>query len=132
MTNAQFTYHKVKLTTWLLTVTLLFSIFTFSGYVGNNKPRHQQAPQTELLISINHKPCRQAFSYKKVFELIRTNEFSISSYKSWTNTLLTYNILTKVKIDSISKQFRFHMFAECFLSVKTIPQGSEEDILQLV
>ena len=50
MMNAQFTYHKDKLTKWLLTVTVLFSIITFSGYAGNYQSKQQQATQTELVI----------------------------------------------------------------------------------
>jgi hypothetical protein len=128
MTDIQFTYHKDKLTKWLLTVTLLFSIFTFSGYAGNYQSRQQQATQTELVIPSNHKTCKRTISYKKAFELISSNGFLISTYKSWTNTLFTYNILTKIKLDSISRQFCFHKPTDRFLQVKTIPQNSDEDI----
>ena len=127
MMNAEFTYHKDKLTKWLLTVTLLFSIFTFSGYAGNSQSRQQQTTQTELVISSNHKTCKRTISYKKAIVLIRCNDFLISPYKCWTNTLSTYNILTKVKFDSISRQFCSQKSANSFLPVKTIPQSSDED-----
>jgi hypothetical protein len=127
MTNVQFPYHKDKLTKWLLTVSLLFSIFTFSGYAGNYQSRQQQATQTELVISINHKTCKRTISYKKAFELISSNDFLISPYNSWTNTLFIYNILTKVKLDSISRQFCFRRSADHFLQKKSIPQSSDED-----
>ncbi len=128
MTNTQFTYHKDKLTKWLLTVTLFFSILTFSGYAGNSQSRQQQATQTELVISNNHKTCKRTISFKKAFELTSCNDFLINPYKNWTNTLFTYNLLTKVKLDSISRQFCSYKSADHFLQVKTIPQNSDEDI----
>ena len=128
MTSTQFTYHKDKTTKWLLTVTLFFSIFTFSGYAGNSQSRQQQATQTELVISNNHKTCKRTISFKKAFELISCNDFLISPYKNWTNTLFTYNLLTKVKLDSISRQFCSHKSADHFLQAKTVSQSSDEDI----
>lgn len=128
MMNAQFTYHKDKLTKWLLTVTLFFSIFTFSGYAGNSQSRQQLATQTELVISNNHKTCKRTISFKKAFELTSCKDFLINPYTNWTNTLYTYNLLTKVKLDSISRQFCSHKSADHFLQVKTIPQNSDEDI----
>jgi len=127
MKNIQLTY-KDKLTKWLLTITLLFSVFTFSGYASNSQSRQQQATQTELVISNNHKTCKRVISYKKYFELISYNDFLISTYISWANTLFTYNILTKVKLDSISKQFYSYKSTGRFLQVKTIPKSSDEDI----
>jgi hypothetical protein len=127
MKNVQFTYLKDKLTKWLLTVVLFFSIFTFSGYDGNSQSRQQQATQTELVISNCHKTCNRTISYKKAFGLFSYNNFFISPCKNWTNTLFTYSILTKVKLDSISSQFYSHKPAFHFLQVKTIPQISDED-----
>lgn len=128
MMNTQFTYQKDKLKKWLLTVTLLFSIFTFSGYASNHQSREQHTTQTELVISSNHKTCKQTVSYKKAFDLTSSNDFLINPYKSRTNTLFTYNILTKVKFDSLSRQFYSHKSTTPFLQVKTIPQSSDEDI----
>ena len=128
MTNARYTYHKDKLTKWLLTVTLFFSIFTFSGYVGNSQSRQQQATQTELVISNNHKTCKRTISYKKAFVLNGFSEPFNCLYKNWTNTLFTYNILIKVNLDTISRQFYSHNPTDRFLQKKTIPQSSDEDI----
>lgn len=132
MTNTQFTYHKDKLTKWLLTITLFFSIFTFLGYANNYQSRQQQATQTELVVSNNHKNCKRTTSFKKAFELISCNATLISTYKNWTNALLTYNQQTKIKLDNISRQCCSHKSADHFLQVKTIPQSSDEDILQLL
>jgi len=127
MTNTRYTYHKDKLTKWLLTVTMFFSIFTFSGYAGDSQSRQQQPTQTEIVIS-NHKTWKRTIPFKKAFERISCNDFLVSNCKNWTNTLFTYNILTKVKLDSISRQFCSHKPAGHFLQVKTIPQSSDEDI----
>lgn len=127
MTNTQFASHKDKLTKWLLTATMVFSIFTFAGYAGNSQLRQQQATQTELVISNNDKTCKRTISYKKAFELISFNTLNRSD-KNWTSALFTFNILTKVKLDNISGQFYSHKPANHFLQVKTIPQSSDEHI----
>jgi hypothetical protein len=128
MKNTKHTYHKIKLKNWLLPVTLFFSFFTFSGYAGNFQSIQQKATQIELVILNNHKSCKQLISYKKAFGLLIDNIFSISPYKNWNNILHTCNVLTKVKFDSISKQFNFLKFVDHFLQIKTIPQSSDEDI----
>jgi hypothetical protein len=128
MRNTKHTYHKIKLTNWLLTVTLFFSFFTFSGYGCNFQSIQQKPTQTELLISNMRKSCKQVISYRKAFGLLIDNEFLISPYKNWKNILHGYNLLTKVKFDSILKQFNFLKFVDHFLQIKTIPQSSDEDI----
>lgn len=128
MTNTRYTYHKDKLTKWLLSVTLFFSIFIFSGYAGNSQSRQQQKTQTEIVISDNLKTCKRTISLKKAFELISYNDLLISPYKNWTNALFAFNIITKVKLDNNSRQFCSQKFAPNFFQVKTNPQSSDEDI----
>ncbi len=128
MTNTRYTHQKNKLAKWLLMVTLFFSIFTFSGYAGNYQSKQQRATQTELVISYDCRTCKRTISLKKAFELVSCNEFLISPYKNWTNTLFIYNILTKVKLDSITRKFCSHKFAHHILQVSTIHQNFDEDI----
>lgn len=128
MTNARYTDFKSKLTQWLLRVTLIFAIFTVSGYAGNSEPIQQKGVQTELVISGNYKASKRTISYIKAFKLIRYNDQLTSTCNSWINTLFTYNILTEVKFNSISRQFYSHRSASRFLPVKTIPQSTDEDI----
>ncbi len=127
MMKTQYPSYKNRLTKWLLTVTLLFSVFTFSGYAGNSQSRQLETTHTELVVSSNPKIYKRAVSYKKGMELILFSPL-ISSDKNWVNTLLTYNLLTKVKLDTISRQYYSHKPVNHFLQVKTIPQNSDEDI----
>lgn len=126
--NSKLTYHKDKLTKLLLAVALFLSIFTFSGYAGNSQSRQQLVVKTELVFSTNYKICRSSISYKKASEPIYSNFSSISFYKNWTNTLFAYDILTKLKLDSILRQACPRPVGH-FLQVKTIPQSSDEGIL---
>ncbi len=125
--NTKFTNHKDRLTKWLLTVTLLFNIFTFSAYAGNSQSRQQQTAQTELVISNNHKTCERTISFQKALEFCSFNDFIINPDKNWTNALFAYNHLTKVKLDNNSRQFYSHKHTDNFLQVKTIPQSSDEN-----
>jgi hypothetical protein len=120
--------YKDKLTKWLFTVTLLFSIFTFSGYAGNSQSRQLETNQTELVVSNYSKICKRAVSYKKGVELSHLISPLSNSDKNWINVLFTYNILAKVKLDNISRQFYYYVPTNHFLQVKTIPQSSDEDI----
>ncbi|SHG66412.1 hypothetical protein SAMN05443549_105273 [Flavobacterium fluvii] len=127
MMNTQYPY-KDKLTKWFLAVTLLLGIFAFSGYANNLQSRQLQTTQTELVVSNNHKICKRAISYKKGIELSLFISPQNSFDKNWANALITHNLLTKVKLDTISRQFYSHKPANLFLQVKTIPQSSDEDI----
>lgn len=131
MINISFTYHKDKLTKWLLMVTLFFSIFTFSGYSNNSQSKQKLVTQSELLLSNNHKTGKRTISYKKAFELIRFNSYLNRHYTSWTNALFSYNLLTKIKLFNILKQFYLYKFTHPYQQVKTIPQSSDESILGL-
>ena len=126
MTDARPTYPKYKLTKWFLTVTLFFSILTFSGYAGTSQTK-VQATQTELLITDKRKTCKRIILYEKSFELSSYNDFVFTPFRNWRNTLVRYNKLTKVKLDSILRQFFSHKLANHFLQVKTISQNSDED-----
>lgn len=128
MMNTQFTYHKEKLTNWLLTITLFFSIFTFSGYAGNSELRLEQENVPELIISNKQTTYKRTISYKKAFKFIICKDLLKSPCKNWRNTLFTLNILTKVKFKSISRQFYAFKTADFFLQPKNIPQSSDEDI----
>jgi hypothetical protein len=118
---------KRKLTQLLLRVVLLFTIFTISGYADNHQMGQRQRVRTELVISGNYKVSIGTISYKKAFKPIRFYNLFISRYKSWNNTLFTYDVLTQVKLKSIARQFCFHRPSIRFLLVKTIPKNSDED-----
>jgi hypothetical protein len=125
--KTQYSY-KDRLKKWLLTVTLLFSIFTISGYSGNSQSRPLETTQIELVASNNPKIYKRSVSYKKGIELFHFISPLNSSYKNWANALFTYNILTKVKLNTISRQFYSHKPANHFQQVKTIPQSADDDI----
>lgn len=95
---------------WLLMVTLFFSIFTFSGYSSNSQLKQKLVTQSELLLSNNQKTGKRTISYKRAFELIRFDSRLNSQYTSWTNALMTYNLLTKIKLNTISRQFYLYKF----------------------
>jgi hypothetical protein len=129
MKNNQYTYHSFKLTKWLLTVSLLFSIFAFTGYAGNYQLVQQQSTQIVLVISNDQPACSCIILYQKEFVFSGANESLNCLRKNWTNTLIVYNVLTKVKLDNISKQFYANDPACCLLQVKTIPQSFSENVL---
>jgi hypothetical protein len=111
-------------------VTLLFSVFTFSGYSGNSQSKLKPDTQSELLLSNNQKTGKRTISYKKAFELTRVYSNCNSHCTNWTNAQLIYNLQIKIKLNSISGQFYLYKFTLPFQQVKTIPQSSDEDIFE--
>lgn len=65
---------KSKLSKWLLTATLFLSVFSFSGYVGQNQSRQSVIKQTELVVAFTSKINKPTISYKKALSTL----FSLS------------------------------------------------------
>jgi hypothetical protein len=128
MDTARNTYYQNRMLKWLLSITLLFSVFSFSGYTGNSPLSHLQSTQTELVISKVQKTGKQTFSFKKAFELFHGNELALSPNINWSNALFASNLRTQVKLSSASKHFYTHVSGNRFLPEKTIPQSTDEDI----
>jgi hypothetical protein len=126
--NAEFTYRKDKITKWLLTVALFFSVFSFSGYAGNYQLKNQQTTQVELVVSGKYKVCKRTISYLKAFEIESCNDSFIRHCKDWKAALLFFNERTKAKLNYILRQFILYKSADYFLHIKTIPTNSDEDI----
>jgi hypothetical protein len=132
MINAEYTYPKDKLTKWMLTISLFFSILSFSTYDGYSHTNQQQTTKTELVISSKGNICKWTVSYKSTIGLINTNSLLIWTIKNWSNTLSAYSIITKVRFDSISRQFCMNRSATRFIQIKTIPKSSEEELVSLI
>lgn len=129
--NTCFTFRKDPALKWLLAVTMLFSIFTVSGYAGNAGPKQQQATQTELVLSSFHKAAGRTISYKRALGLLYATVPAIHPGSNWKNTLFACNLLGKVKLDRISGQYRASTPGISPAQVKTIPQSSDEDVTAL-
>lgn len=129
----QLTYHKDKLSKLLLAVALFFSLFSLSGYAGNSQLQQEKTIQTELVFSTKCKIARRTVSYKKSIGFTYTLlSFLNKDIASEINALLAYNSLVKVHFDAVSKQFYFITPGCHFLSLKTIPQNSKEDVFSSV
>ena len=57
-------YLKTQAKRWLLTSTLLISFFALSGYVSNNLPNNNRAPDTEVLADKSF-TLKSGISYKR-------------------------------------------------------------------
>jgi hypothetical protein len=122
-----FTYYKSKLTKWVVTLSLFFSIFAFSGNGHNSNSFSRSKIQTELVCSNNYKATKRNTSYRKALAVSYVNEYLFTTHKYKAQALLLYNILAKIKFDNISKKFHSIQIAKKFILKKTIPQDSNED-----
>jgi len=125
---AKHTDQNNMMTKWLLTVTLLISIFSFSGYSDHYPSRLQNTTKTELVTSNHHKLGKRTASINKVVENIRFHGPFYRYYNSLEYQLFSYNILTKVKLDNIKKQYYPYKSANLYLHIKKHTPSSDEDI----
>ncbi len=119
------TYPKEKQTIWLLSVALLLSIFSFSGYLTNSQSL-QQATQTELVLTSKHKTTKRVVSFYNAFEISKSGTVHVSNSHQ-ANYLLSYNRFIEIRFKNLSKQPRFKNASDHLYLVKTIPQNSNED-----
>jgi len=115
-----------KFSKYLLTISLFFSLFSFSGYAENYYFPQKSTTQTELLFVNKQKISKRVISYKKAFaDNIAAQVFS--SVENRKQSLITYNMLVKVNFDAISKHLDTFEIENGFLQQKAIPQTPNED-----
>jgi hypothetical protein len=68
-------YLKTQAKKWLLTSTLFISFFAFSGYVSNNLPNNNRAPDTEVLADKSF-ILKSGISYKRAALFFYKNTLS--------------------------------------------------------
>ncbi len=120
---------KGKLSKWLLTVTLLASIFTFSGFIGNSPPKQQPYRNTELVFSFSSN-AKRTISFERVLTKFYGNVISDSFSKSVINeVLLLHTRLAKTRFDYLAKQIFTAKLAVRFTHLKTIPHNSDKEFI---
>jgi hypothetical protein len=113
----------------LLTVTLLFSFFSFSGYTGNVPHHEQQVFSTELVVKT---VAKRTIPFSGMFKKFPARDISsIFSKPIINNALRVYNTLSKTRFDATS----VHLFTfdptERFFRIRKTSSGMEEDLLLL-
>ena len=128
MLKSQKIESKGRLLKWLMNLTILFSLFAFSGYVADNRICQQSPRQTELIVStsINNK---RTVTFKRLL----TESRVIASYSSnWTYkvnaSLLQYERLIKTKLDNNSKWLVSFKKPVKILKTKYTPRNADEII----
>jgi hypothetical protein len=117
---------KTRLYKWLLTTTLFLSVFSFSGYAGQNQPRQVALKQTELFVTVTSKTNKPTISYKKAL----ASFFNLSNSISFDpKSILQFNVLAKIKFDYLSKQGFIVFCSGRHFQSKIIPQSQDEECL---
>ncbi len=125
MTNHK-TYHASRLSNWFLIAAFVLSVFSFSGYVGNDKTQ-LKTTQTEFVSSYKTKKVRRTLSLTKAFAFVYSEIPPLSILGYETHFLIAFNRLIKTQIDHSTKQCLSFKSIEQ-LHIKTIPQSTNEDI----
>lgn len=108
----------------LFKVLIFLSVF---GYVGIPQSFIPNSTQTELVLSSERKVSTRNFSYSRVFDLELRNCVSNYTRKKEAIALLTYNKLSKVDFDNISRKFFCFHKTEWFLRNEILPSNFTDD-----
>ena len=115
---------KVKATNLLVIITLLLSVFSFSGY-SSQAAKLQQTTQTELQFSSHSKakkttiPFGRCFAFREYPQLILQKPYQ-------DLFLFHYNTINKVKFDFCAVVFQKIRTAHRLYPIKTIPQDFKD------
>ena len=112
---------------WILTVTILFSIFNFSGYVSHIPYEHAKAVQTQLISSFRYHAPKRVISLKRA--LAGSSASANAPDRDFPLALAAYNTLIQVEISRVLKFVDFPACVHLLFQSKTIPQSSREDKL---
>lgn len=128
MKNRVRTYSNKPLQ-WVLSITLLLSLFTFQGFsTGSSLFTSNSVSTTELVVSSNFQQ-KHSFSFKIAFREYWSKALSTppTSYK--TAQLLAFNRLVSVRYTSL-QQIKASFININLSQVKTIPQNfkNEEEV----
>lgn len=125
MIQEESTYQQT-LSTWLLRLSLLLSLFVISGFVS-----HFQAPKesitTELVNAQKSRSSKRTVSYVKAIHFLHSS-FAFISFKPYNNYILkACQSSYRVELKHISKQIYSFTIPIHFSSIKVIFYSSKGD-----
>jgi len=127
MTFLEKKYRKDILSKWLLRITILLSVFTFTGNSGYSKSLNKSNAQTEIVCTLYSKTTKRTVSFRNKLSTKQTENLNFISSNCWTIPLITYDRQTKVRFDNIYKLCFLSYRADLFFIIKAIHQNSDED-----
>ena len=119
---------KSKFSNWLIRIVLLFSVFSFSGYVNPSYSELPQSVQTELIWEGNKVLLKKTPHLDKIKSKPYEKSVSDKTYLNFKSALIAYNILIKIKFDTNSRKFNFYTLPTPFLQTKIISSTSDKKL----
>lgn len=129
MTNHLKKYQSI-LTNWLLYLTLIWSVFLFSGYVDSEFLSLPTATNTELVEE--KKITASTFIFHKNLaqsKILASPLLFINAFKA---TLIAFNQLQQVKLITALKKAKLYVLSLIHLPIKIIPLNTKEIFPPLV
>jgi len=125
MTNNTNTFQNGKISKLLLSIALLFGVFSYTGYSINYQSKLVQAVKTELVVK-NKASFKRCVSYKSLIKFFSRNDFS-RSYLSYIILELSslHTNLTAVKMEIASNQFHLQDQIPYWQTVSAEPKSDE-------
>ena len=125
MTNNTNTFQNGKISKLLLSIALLFGVFSYTGYSINYQSKLVQAVKTELVVK-NNASFKRCVSYKSLLKFFNRNDFS-RSYLSYIILELSslHTNLTAVNLEIASKQFHLQDQIPYWKKVSAEPKSDE-------
>ena len=130
MAKHQLTCHKKKLTKGLLAIILLFSSFSWSGYIYEAPAPQPAASKTEIVAAF-YPDSTKGISYQSACTLYYKKYYPTNyGQPCFSTVIINYNRLIKTKVDNYKQQLFIINTTSRFLKAKTIPQHSDEDLIR--
>jgi hypothetical protein len=127
MPDSKLKYYKTSLSDCLVTLTLMLSIFIFSGYGNIPSLFYNRKIQTELVYSSKIKPDKVTTALKEAKIISGKNIFLNSLHKNEKKFLVTFNKIIKTRLHNISSKYHSFKRADKNFQLKNIPDNSGED-----
>ncbi|HMQ06536.1 MAG TPA: hypothetical protein PKC30_04500 [Saprospiraceae bacterium] len=120
-------YNKIWLSGWMLTLSLILNVISFTGYSGCGQSIMDYATQTHLVDSCCDLSSKRIIIYSKALALIGTNAVLNDIFRNWSNYIFHYNARIEIKIITNSDLYFCTNTYNRFAQIKIIQQSSDED-----
>ena len=122
-------HKKDGVSRFFLILSLLVSVFTFTGYTGHASPAGTRADQTELLARSKPKD-RKAVSFQTALAgMAQAGPRVAGNDRGFCALTLLHNRLTAIKfVQSLRVRASFRRAAG-YLPLRTIPRAEDEDFV---
>ncbi len=124
----QTNYSKNRMSQWVLSIALFFSVFAFAGYYGTAHSTLQNSTTTELLVSEKDKTVNSTQFFKKAFLKSLLLSTAPDLNKLHYLQSFNYNLLLQTKFKTLCRKILTYNLPSSYLQKKIPFSFSDSDL----